>query len=33
MGLLTIKSRNGGRRSIDNTITRHVEIKLEDDGE
>jgi hypothetical protein len=33
MGLLSINSRNGGRRSTDNTITRHVEIKLEDDGE
>ncbi len=29
----TINSRNGGNRSTDNTITRHVEIKLEDDGE
>ncbi len=29
----TINSRNGGKRSTDNTITRHVELKLEDDGE
>jgi len=32
-GLLSINSRNGGKRSTDNTITRHVEIKLKDDGE